>query len=208
MSEDQEQLQLQRHQRTTMLASHVGVRLDNLFDHVLAAKESYTREHSQQVVALAEAIGTRMGLDTYQMQILSLAAGFHDLGKIGVSDDILLKPGCLSDQEYEAVKEHPVIGSNMLRSLGHPLLDEVADSVLYHHERWDGQGYPKGLACDEIPLLSRIVSVVDAFDAMTTTRSYRQPLEKTNALKMFANQSGIQFDPGAVTALFTVLAES
>ena len=191
-----------------MLESHVGFRPEYLLEPILAVRNSYSREHSLQVVALAEAIGARMCLDAHQMQVLPLAAGFHDIGKIGISDKILLKAEHLSDQEYEAIKAHPVIGSNMLRSLGNPLLDEVADSVLYHHERWDGQGYPDGLAGDAIPVLSRIVSVVDAYDAMTTTRSYRQPLETTSALKIFANLSGIQFDPEAVTALFTVLAES
>jgi len=206
MSDDKEKLE--RHRRSSMLESHIGFRVENLFEPILAAKNRYTREHSERVVVLAEAMGTLLGLDARQMHVLSLAAGFHDIGKIGIADNILLKTERLSDQEYEAVKEHPAIGSNMLRSLGNPLLDEVADSVLYHHERWDGQGYPYGLAGDAIPLLSRIVSVVDAYDAMTTTRSYRQPLEKPNALKMFANLSGIQFDPTAVTALFTVLAES
>jgi HD-GYP domain-containing protein (c-di-GMP phosphodiesterase class II) len=206
MSDDKEQLE--HHQRATMLESHIGFRLENLLDPILAAKNRYTRKHSGRVVALAEAMGTLLRLNARQMHVLSLTAGFHDIGKIGISDNILLKAGHLSDQEYEVVKEHPVIGSNILRSLGNPLLDEVADNVLYHHERWDGQGYPDGRAGDEIPLLSRIVAVVDAYDAMTTTRTYRQPLEKPNALKMFANLSGIQFDPEAVTALFTVLAES
>lgn len=206
MSKDQEKFEFNR--RTAMLESHIGFRFGNPFAQILAARDSYTREHSWQVVALAETIGTRMELDNHQMQILSLAAGFHDIGKIGISDDILLKEECLSDQEFETIKQHPVIGSNILRNLGHPLLDEVADCVLHHHERWDGQGYPDGLAGETIPILSRIVSVVDAYDAMTTTRNYRQPFEKPNALKMFANLSGIQFDPGAVSALFTVLAES
>ena len=206
MSDEQDEKGLP--QQASLLESHVGFKLDNILDHILAVRDSYTREHCRRVVTLAESIGTHMALNPHQMNILSLASGFHDIGKIGIPDRILLKTEDLTKEEYEVVKGHPVIGSNMLRSLGHPLLDEVADCILHHHERWDGQGYPHGLAGESIPVLSRIVSVVDAFDAMTMRRSYRQPLTKPDALKAIATQDGIQFCPGAVRALLTVLAES
>lgn len=206
MSDEEKIAALQ--QRVSLLEAHIGFKLENVLDYVLGARDNYTQEHCRRVVSLAEEIATHLGLSQHHKDILSLAAGFHDIGKIGIPDSILLKSGDLSDDEYEKVKEHPVIGANMLRCLGLPLLDEVADCLLHHHERWDGQGYPDGLAGEAIPLLSRVVSVVDAYDAMTTTRSYRQPMAKPDALKKLADLSEIQFCPTAVSALFAVLAES
>jgi HD-GYP domain-containing protein (c-di-GMP phosphodiesterase class II) len=198
---------LNRYQRrTSLLESHVGYKLEHMFDYALAARDGYTRDHSRRVVALSEAIGTRLKLDQHQMDILSLAAGFHDIGKIGIPDRILLKSSNLSLQEYEDIKAHPMIGANMLRSLDHPLLDEVAVCVLHHHEHWDGTGYPDGLKGEEIPVLSRIVAVVDAYDAMTTRRSYRQPIERANAMLLIDAQRGLQFCPDATTGLFEVLS--
>lgn len=197
----------QPQRRPSMLDSHVGFKLESILDHILAARDNYTREHCRRVVALTEAIGTRLSLDEYQMEILSLAAGFHDIGKIGIPDRILLKAGQLSNQEYEDIKQHTVIGANMLHGLGHPMLDEVAHCILHHHEHWDGNGYPDSLAGESIPLLSRIVAVVDAYDAMTSTRIYRQPIKKSDAVQMIKDQSGLQFCPSAVEALLATLSE-
>jgi HD-GYP domain-containing protein (c-di-GMP phosphodiesterase class II) len=194
--------------RDSLLESHIGFKLESALDYILAARDSYTGEHCRRVVALAQAIGVRLALDEHQMDVLSLAAGFHDIGKIGIPDRILLKSGDLSQQEYEQIKAHPVIGANILRSLAHPLLDEVAACVLHHHEYWDGSGYPYGLAGEAIPAISCIVTVVDAYDAMTTTRSYRKPLARERALKIIEAQSGSQFCPEAVAALLAELSES
>ncbi len=194
--------------RASLLESHVGFKLDQMLEHALAARDSYTQEHSRRVVSLSEAIGAHLKLDEHQMDILALAAGFHDIGKLGIPDRILLKSDRLSLEEYEDIKTHPVIGANMLRSLGHPLLDEVANCVLHHHEHWDGSGYPDSLAGEGIPALSCIVAVVDAYDAMTTKRSYREPIEKAEALQMIKEQSGLQFCPNAVEALLAVAADS
>ncbi len=190
--------------RISLLESHVGFKLEHVLYTVLAARDSYTHEHSRRVVTLAEEIGSRLELDAHQMDVLSLAAGFHDIGKIGIPDRILLKSGHLSSQEYEDIKQHPVIGANMLRSLAHPLLDEVAYCVLHHHEHWDGSGYPDGLEGGFIPVLSRIVAVVDAYDAMTTRRSYREPLPREVALDKIEQLSGRQFCPEAVEQLLRV----
>ncbi len=206
MSDEQQPTHFQR--RVSLLESHVGFKLDHVLDHALAARDSYTQEHSRRVVALSEAIGAHLQLTEHEMDVLSLTAGFHDIGKLGIPDRILLKSGRLSLQEYEDIKAHPTIGANMLRSLSHPLLDEVADCVLHHHEHWDGSGYPDGIAGESIPVLSCIVSVVDAYDAMTTRRSYRQPLERTHALALIASSSGSQFSPNAVAALQAVLDET
>ncbi|MCG7982092.1 MAG: HD-GYP domain-containing protein [Candidatus Thiodiazotropha lotti] len=187
--------------RISLLESHVGFKLETILKHALKARDSYTLEHSERVVFLAEQIGHQMGLNEHQMDILSLAAGFHDIGKIGIADQILLKPGKLSGDEYNNIKQHPIIGANMLRSLGNPVLEEVALCVLHHHEQWDGKGYPDGLQGEEIPTISRIIAVVDAYDAMTTTRSYRSEIEIQQALEIIRQESGKQFCPEAVQAI-------
>jgi len=186
---------------SSLLESHVGFKLEMVLQHILKARDNYTQEHCGRVVTLAEAIGLRFKLDDHQMDVLSLTAGFHDIGKIGIPDHILLKAGDLSDEEYEGIKQHPVIGANMLRSIGEPLTDEVAVCVLHHHEHWDGQGYPDGLSGEKIPIISRIVSVVDAYDAMTTTRAYRLSIGRSTALRMIESLSGKQFCPTAVQLL-------
>lgn len=206
MPNDDELIQTQR--RISLLESHVGFKLEHVLDHALGVRDNYTRDHSRRVVALSEAIGAAMKLDDHQMDVLSLAAGLHDIGKIGIPDRILLKEDMLSTQEYENIKAHPVIGANMLRSLANPMLDEVAVCVLHHHEHWNGDGYPDGLAGEEIPLLSRIVAVVDAYDAMTTRRSYRVPVEKSKAIEIISSLSGSQFCPGAVQAFLQVIPEN
>ncbi|MEW8626467.1 MAG: HD-GYP domain-containing protein [Candidatus Thiodiazotropha sp.] len=191
----------------SLLESHVGFKLDTILKHALRARDSYTLDHSERVVSLAEQIGRHLGLDEHQMDILSLAAGFHDIGKIGIADQILLKPGKLSGEEYKDIKQHPIIGANMLRSLGNPILDEVALCVLHHHEQWDGKGYPNGLQGEEIPTISRIIAVVDAYDAMTTTRSYRSEIEIQQALEVIKQESGKQFCPKAVQALLELCSK-
>ncbi len=206
MPDEDELIASQR--RLSLLESHVGFKLEHVLDHALGVRDSYTRDHSRRVVALSEAIGARMQLDDHQMDVLSLAAGLHDIGKIGIPDSVLLKTGPLSNREYESIKAHPVIGANMLRSLANPMLDEVAICVLHHHEHWDGNGYPDGLAGEAIPKLSRIVSVVDAYDAMTTRRSYRIPVERARAIEIISSLNGSQFCPGAVSAFLEVIAEN
>ncbi|MCU7934882.1 MAG: HD-GYP domain-containing protein [Candidatus Thiodiazotropha sp. (ex Dulcina madagascariensis)] len=202
MTEDSD---IQNHQRRlSLLESHIGFKLETFLQHALKARDSYTQEHSDRVVALAEVMGNRLKLEDHDMDVLSLAAGFHDIGKLGIPDHILLKPDDLSGEEYEGIKKHPVIGASMLRSLGDPLLDEVAVCVLHHHEHWDGTGYPDGLKGEQIPIISRIIAVVDAFDAMTTTRNYRKPIERNTALEMIKSEREKQFCPDAVQTLLEV----
>jgi HD-GYP domain-containing protein (c-di-GMP phosphodiesterase class II) len=196
------------HNRVSLLESHIGFKLEPLLHYVLHARDNYTQEHSNRVVTLAEAIGKHLKLQKRALNVLSLTAGFHDIGKIGIPDHILLKPGTLSGDEYEGIKAHPAIGANILRTLGHPLLNEVAECVLHHHEHWDGSGYPDGLKGEEIPVISRIVAVVDAYDAMTTTRSYRQEIRKQDALRMIETESGKQFCPDAVNILLAVTGKA
>jgi diguanylate cyclase (GGDEF)-like protein/putative nucleotidyltransferase with HDIG domain len=162
------------------------------------ARDVYTGFHSQRVAQLAVSIAGRLGLDREQVELIRLAAGLHDLGKLALPEDLLRKPGPLTPPERLVLERHAQIGFRMLESLG---IDPVADWVLHHHERWDGTGYPDGLAGGEIPLGARIIFVADAYDAMTSDRVYRARRSEAEALAELAACAGSQFDPRVVAAL-------
>jgi putative nucleotidyltransferase with HDIG domain len=165
----------------------------------LDARDPYTAGHSERVGVISVAIGRQMQLTDEQLDILRLGSLLHDIGKIGISDAVLRKPGALTADEYEVVKEHPSVGARILRSI-HFLAPHVP-IVEYHHERPDGQGYPHRLRGDEIPLLARIVHVADAFDAMTSARAYRRARGASDALRELWRYAGTQFDADVVQAL-------
>jgi putative nucleotidyltransferase with HDIG domain len=165
-------------------------------------RDAYTGSHSERVAALAARIATQLGQHVEQIELTRLAASLHDLGKLAIPEEILRKPGPLTDAERVVLERHPQIGYRMLESLDvHP----IADWVLHHHERWDGAGYPEGLAGERIPLGARIVFVADAFDAMTSNRLYRAPLTHEEALREVESCSGSQFDPQVVHAFLAAM---
>ncbi|UCF41228.1 MAG: HD-GYP domain-containing protein [Gemmatimonadota bacterium] len=170
----------------------------------LAAKDAYTRRHSWRVSAFSEAIGRELGLSGRELCDLRLAGQLHDVGKIGVPDELLIKAGPLDDAEYGRLKQHPVIGEQILRPLlhDHPTVLAV---VRWHHERFDGGGFPDALRGEQIPLAARIVAVADSFDAMTSERPYRSPLDLDDVVAELEAGAGSQFDPRCVTAFMTVL---
>ena len=159
------------------------------------ARDAYTGSHSERVSDLAARIATRLGVDREQIELTRLAASLHDLGKLAIPEEILRKPGPLSETERLVLERHPQIGYRMLESLG---VDPVADWVLHHHERWDGTGYPDALGGEDIPLGARIIFVADAYDAMTSDRVYRGRLTDDEAIAELARCSGSQFDPDVV----------
>jgi HD-GYP domain-containing protein (c-di-GMP phosphodiesterase class II) len=165
----------------------------------LDARDPYTAGHSERVGVISVAIGRQMDLPEDQLDILRLGSLLHDIGKIGISDAVLRKPGALTAEEYELVKEHPGVGARILKSI-HFLAPHVP-IVEYHHERPDGLGYPHRLRGDEIPLSARIVHVADAFDAMTSARAYRRARAASDALRELWRYSGTQFDADVVQAL-------
>jgi diguanylate cyclase (GGDEF)-like protein len=165
--------------------------------------DSYTAHHSEKVVELACKVGRRLGLDPNTLIELEFAARLHDLGKIGVPDRILQKPGNLGDSEWEVMHQHPIWGEEILKRI--PGLANVARIVRAEHERWDGQGYPDGLRGDEIPLSSRIIFACDAYHAMTSDRPYRPALEPQVAQRELLATAGSQFDPAVVEALMEAL---
>ena len=151
------------------------------------------------MAALARDVGRRLGLRDDELIELEFAARLHDLGKIGVPDQILRKPGPLTQQEWDVMRHHLSWGAEMLSQI--PGLERVAEIVATHHERYDGAGYPAGLEAEEIPLGARIISACDAYQAMVSNRPYRPALDVQSALRELSDQSGRQFDPDAVDAL-------
>ncbi len=171
----------------------------------LDARDAYTRGHSDRVAMFAMAIANERGEQAdsdapggFRDQ-LRLAALLHDIGKIGIRDDILLKPEALTDQEYGIIKKHPELGADIIKSSG--ALDYIVPGVLYHHERRDGSGYPVGLEGEEIPLVARIIGLADAFDAMTSDRTFRPGMSQAEAIEILKGFSGTHFDPELVDAL-------
>lgn len=169
------------------------------------AKDSYTARHSLGVADYAGAIGRRIGLSAEQSRDVERAALLHDLGKIGVPEAILLKPKRLTREEFLIVRDHSEIGARIIESI--PFLQDLVPIVRYHHERWDGTGYPEELSGEQIPLLARVLSVADAFEAMTSDRPYRRGMKLEAALEELRRNAGLQFDPALVQALLDALSE-
>ena len=169
----------------------------------LDARDPYTAGHSERVSVLAVAIGRVLRLPDEDLEVLRLGALLHDIGKIGIPDDVLRKPGPLTDAEFEAIMEHPVVGARILRSI--PFLHPHIDIVELHHERPDGLGYPKGLRGDDIPILARVVHVADAYDAITSARAYRQGRSSADALRELWRCAGTEYHAEIVAALARAL---
>jgi putative nucleotidyltransferase with HDIG domain len=172
----------------------------------LDARDPYTAGHSERVSALSVLIARQLELSEAEVDVIRLGALLHDIGKIGVADHILRKPGPLSADEFEQIRRHPGLGARILRKV--PFLEPHLAIVELHHERPDGKGYPFGLMGDNIPLDARIVHVADAFDAMTSARAYRPARAASVALVELQRYSGTQFDPASVDALRQALAHS
>ena len=161
-------------------------------------KDRYTRRHSEDVMTCSLTIARELGMDEAALQTVAVAALLHDVGKIGVPDAILRKPGRLTVEEFEAVKQHPTMGATMVAAVSG--LEGTLDAVRHHHERWDGGGYPAGMRGEETPLMARLMAVADAFSAMTTDRPYRQGMASDKALSLLDAGAGSQWDPACVRA--------
>ena len=169
----------------------------------LEARDGYTLGHGERVAALAVMIGEEMGLSPGRLRSLAQGALLHDVGKIGVPDSILHKPGRLTDEEYSVIKQHPLRGEAMLRSA---FSGDVELAVIrHHHERFDGGGYPDHVAGTEIPLEARIAAVADVHDALRSSRAYRPAWESDEAQQYMRDPAGAQFDPDCVEAFFVVV---
>jgi HD superfamily phosphohydrolase YqeK len=159
---------------------------------IIEARDPYTGGHVWRVSQFAKLLATKIGLPEEEIIKISIAAYLHDMGKVGIPDDILKKAGSLTDDEYAVIKTHPSMGSKLLSA--HPLAEMVTSAANDHHERMDGKGYPRGLRSEQISLVARIVSIADAFDAMTSTRPYRKGMSVEQALCCLEEGAGTQFD--------------
>lgn len=191
--EDLEQAQLEMMRRLAETAEH---------------HDGGDEGHTLRVGDMAAAIGAEMGLETADCERLRRAAPLHDVGKVGLRDSILLKPGRLDPDELEAAERHTLIGATILAGSRFPLMQLAEEIALTHHERWDGTGYPRGLSGDTIPLSGRIVAAADVYDALTHVRPYKAAWTKAQALEEMRAQRGRQFDPEVVDALLRVCGES
>jgi putative nucleotidyltransferase with HDIG domain len=161
-------------------------------------KDSYTRRHSEDVTDFALWMAEELGYSEATMRVVRLAGLLHDVGKIGVPESILRKPGRLTNEEFDIMKQHPQFGAHIVSAT--PGMEEIVPGVCAHHERWDGKGYPDGLAGEAIPFLGRLLAVADACSAMTTSRPYRQALAWEDAMKEIEANIGTQFDPTMANA--------
>jgi HD-GYP domain-containing protein (c-di-GMP phosphodiesterase class II) len=177
-----------------------------LLSDVVESEDSYTASHSRSVVELVNMVADEIGVPPHERQELEFAAMLHDVGKISIPKDILNKPSRLSEEEFEVMKTHTIEGQFMLDRVG-GLLGRVGEIVRSCHERWDGSGYPDGLAGEQIPFPARIVFCCDAYNAMTTTRVYREAMSHQAAVTELREHSGSQFDPQVVEALIRVVEE-
>lgn len=169
----------------------------------LEAKDSYTSGHSGRVAQLAVAMAEELGMPDEKLELIKYAGILHDIGKIGVDERILNKTGSLLDLEWEAIRNHPVVGENIIKKIN--FLYDISPAVRHHHERFDGQGYPDGLQGEEIPLEARIIAVADTYDAITSNRSYRQGRTQGEALKELQRVAGTQLDPEMVKVFLKVI---
>ncbi len=199
-------------------ASYIGIFLENaaLYEDMNAmflgtlealtasidAKDRYTCGHSQRVAHLSQKLAAAIGLDEEAVNRVRVAGLVHDVGKIGVPESVLSKPGHLTESEFGLIKKHPEIGYRILKDI--PQLRDILPGVLHHHERWDGGGYPHGLKGEDIPLFARIIALADSFDAMSSTRTYREARDRATVLSEMRRCSGVQFDPDLVDAFVTL----
>ena len=203
-----------------ILADQVGVALQSVHEYeekenlllgiLLAltrsidAKSRWTAGHSERVAQYVEAMGGVMHYDESTLTTLKYSAILHDIGKIAVPEQILDKPAQLTDEEYDVVKKHPGVGSGIIADI--PSYDAILPGILYHHERWDGRGYPEGLKGDNIPVFGRIIAVADVYDAITADRPYRKGMSRDDAIVFMRENSGTMFDPD-IAALFIKMIE-
>ncbi len=200
-------------ERTAELKQAIGeiklASLDTIHRLVRAAeyKDEDTGAHIQRMSQYSAAIARKVGLEGSKMENILYAAPMHDVGKIGIPDYILLKPGKLDLCEWEVIKKHTVIGAEILRGSDAEFIQQAEAIALTHHEKWDGSGYPRGLRGLEIPLAGRIVAIADVFDALTSKRPYKEPFSIEKSFEIIKQGRGSHFDPDVVDAFFAIQDE-
>jgi diguanylate cyclase (GGDEF)-like protein len=173
------------------------------FAKTLELKDHYTGEHVENTVHFATAVANQLNLPKEEIELIKQAAMLHDLGKIGVSENILLKKGKLNKKEFEEIKKHPQIGADIIRPI--QFLHDLIPFIFYHHERWDGKGYPSGIKGEDIPLGARVIAIADVYQALISDRPYHKAFPKNVAVEMIRKSSGTQFDPRVVNAFLKIV---
>ena len=192
--------------RSTLTQEREGFPMLDALVTAVDNKDRYTRRHSEDVMRYSAQIARQMGLDQATQRLVEVAALIHDVGKIGVPDAVLRKPGALTAGEFAAIQQHPIMGAVIAESV--PGFEETLDAIRHHHERWDGGGYPAGLAGEDIPFLARVMAVADAYSAMTTDRPYRKGMDQGKALGILQSGVGVQWDPQCIAAFVRAQEES
>jgi putative nucleotidyltransferase with HDIG domain len=183
---------------SSMLSRTIEIIMNSLYE-----KNPREMEHSKRVANICEKVAQRMNLESHIVSKLKIAGLMHDIGKIGIPDSILDKPDRLTEEEFNQIRKHSEVGYRILSAANE--FSEIADYILAHHERWDGKGYPKGLRGTDIPVYSRIISIADSFDAMTSDRSYRSAMSLDQAKREIVMNSNIQFDPSIVKIFIDII---
>jgi putative two-component system response regulator len=191
--------------RKTKENENLSLRIVQSLAEAIDAKDTYTNGHSARVAELSRQIAARYGYSAKRQAEIYMTGLLHDVGKIGVPGEIIRKPGKLTKEEYEVIKTHPIIGEKIL--LGIRERPELAVGARWHHERYDGTGYPDGLAGEQIPEQARIIAVADAYDAMTSVRAYRDALQEEKVRAELVNGKGVQFDPVFADIMLEIINE-
>ncbi|MCB5189554.1 HD domain-containing protein [Methylobacillus arboreus] len=198
---------LQRSVAPSSFESYLAESTQALF-LALDERDAYTHQHCDRVSLLAREIGMACSLDQRELDLLAVGARFHDIGKIGIPDSVLLKPGPLNSEEWVMMKMHPAKGERLFRNTLHPQAEQIATIIRHHHECFNGSGYPDGLVGDNIPLESRILLIADAYDAMATTRPYHRARNHREIIDILATEEGIKTDPDVFACFMHVIERS
>lgn len=174
----------------------------------LGERDPHTRHHCERVIQLAEELGTHISLTERELELLSLGARFHDIGKIGIPDHVLSKSAPFEETDWACMKQHPLIGERIILAIGAGHSPEVARAVRHHHENFDGSGYPDALSGTDIPLLSRIISLVDNYDAMAEQRPYHKARRHCDVMEVMHREVGVKHDPDLMHAFSAVIEKS
>jgi HD-GYP domain-containing protein (c-di-GMP phosphodiesterase class II) len=174
----------------------------------LELRDESTRRHSDRVEGLAASLALSCGLSPAEQELLGVAAAFHDVGKIGIRDDVLMKPASLDADEWQEMRQHCEMGERMIAATGIDGALQVARIIRHHHEHYDGSGYPDGLAAEAIPLESRIISIADAYDAMSVTRAYHRPRLHSEIMTILHDETGRKYDPGLMASFCAFIEDS
>ncbi|KXB30397.1 phosphohydrolase [Dechloromonas denitrificans] len=174
----------------------------------LGERDHHTQIHSERVVQLSAELGCHLKLSARELELLTLGAQFHDLGKIGIPDQVLRKPSSFEENEWECMKQHTVIGERIILAIGDEKSPEVARIVRHHHENFDGSGYPDGLRGTDIPLFARIISLTDSYDAMAVTRPYHKARQHQAVMDILSQEAGGKHDPDLLHAFCAVIEKS